>query len=377
MSTDINNDMLYYILKTVFPSGNYIDKKGVDKGFEIAIRQNGKGIYKKMYNILPQMGNASGSGEASGTVINRAWSLFQSDRKISQILSATVKNNALLNSISGDISSVLNGIDSLTALSWVNLGLTAINTGATVAGFAMLNKKINRMQQGIDEIRAQVEDARQEIKEIKDLSLITNIEERYGRLLNTTKRLTVNIEIGKEVKHLDLEDLIEDYRAFLSSITSFVLKHPSEPLLDIIYSLQPLFANLIILYYERFFEVYGEMLHPNHVTWIDVFEKIGGREFSDMLIDFYTIEKGFHHKAVNDVISANFLMVCDKEQKITDVINIMQVALTHEKYQAIMEAIDFYTYNQAKAEFESIKATQHISDEAWKQAAEQVWGAIA
>ena len=374
----ISDQFLFDILKELFPQAEYISKKGVSKGFYLACRQTGKGKFKEVYNVIPQIGGNSSGSENSGGILNNFLSLLKNNNsKASQILDMQKENNAFLNTISGDIGKVLKGVSGLGTLSWMNLGLTAINVGVSVAGFAMLSKKIGKIQEGIDDLKVQLDEVSKDVKETKDLQFIMNVEERYGRLLNETRRITVNVEIGKEITEREVESLIEEYRAFLGSMISFVLKYPSEPVFDIIYSLLPLFANLIILYYEMFFETYGEKLHPNHGTWIDIFEKIGGREFTDMLTDYYTIDKGFHHKQVNDIIAANFYSICDKEQKIADVISIMQVARTSENYRKIMDEIDKYTYDQSYAEFEKVKEENNLTEEMWQLLAAQVWPEMA
>ena len=169
------------------------------------------------------------------------------------------------------IQESLNGMKSTYALSWANCALGMANFGITLAGFAMVFKKL-------DNISAQLSGFEQRYTENENGKLIEEWR-KYRQFIVT------------DLQFLDKGDYLYNVARDISEMEAYLKKIidsfenrsiDGEIGCNLIFGLVMGYARLVQEYTARFYYKYREK-PQNYLEWIDVLNKLSTPEFQDKL----------------------------------------------------------------------------------------------
>ncbi len=203
--------------------------------------------------------------------------------------------------ISSGIDTLTQGMGVLTNLAYLNVALSAANLCATLVTFAIMNKKLDSIQCGIDDISRKID----QIIQAKEIDISIDIKE-----LVLDYRHILDMEEKKEKISL------KEYRELLKNIYLYELKliqyylngtttNPNE-ILSAIYLLSGILAQIIKKYDELYyFEYMNEKnsIDPDHGEWMKVFELLSSKEFLDLVSDQCFFGNNMSNRKTQEVLS--------------------------------------------------------------------------
>lgn len=203
--------------------------------------------------------------------------------------------------ISNGIDTLAQGMQALEGLACLNVALGAANLCATLITFQIMNKKLDSIQCGVDEINRKLN---QMIK-AKEIEITTDIKD----LVSDYKHMLDIEEKGSQFS-------LEDYRKLLKRIYLYDYKlinyylnktvnNPDE-ILSAIYLLSGMLSQLIKRYDEKYyFEYKNEKnnIDPEHDDWMKIFELLSSKEFLDLVSNHCFFDNSLSNRKTQEIIS--------------------------------------------------------------------------
>ena len=232
---------------------------------------------------------------------------------------------ALLNKSNAINAKNLQMLSNLTKLTQFTMVLSGLNLFATVAGFAIMNDKINKMSKKID----QVISTQKEIFGIQTVYEINKVVSEYSNMMDCRKT-------GEYYTEGQLRKLVSDeWNALEMLITIFkkdVTCNQEEFFFTMVSMASMLSATLRYfdeLYYFNHRDVIqdGDVWHNDHNKWMSSIENMMKKEFIERVQDFgifaldlNTVENDCFYTNYTDQIQALKQDVTDN-QKMIEVLN--------------------------------------------------------
>lgn len=276
------------VIKTIDELRRFVNEKGI---IEIVTRDKGKKL-KAFFKVAIDKAQAG-----------------ETEAKMDAVLSLLSKNTQL-----GEKS--IQMLQGITKLSSLGLVLDGLNLCATLAGFAMMSKKLDGMSAQIDQVVQAVKEAegiRTEFEFRKVLSW-------HSDMLDCRKKQ----KYYSEEKMRELVDAEYNTLGLLIRVFSSSVADDRESLLFSILSL----ASMLTVSIKFFDELYyfnnrdaignGDIWHLSHEEWVSVFDKLISVSFIEMVQDLGFFEKGLN-TVENDWFYFSFLkQIKSLRQEIVD-----------------------------------------------------------
>lgn len=249
-------------------------------------------------------------------------------------ISVSVKDATdALKHLSMDMDAFLSLIQASKGLSWVNIGLNSINLATTIIGFAVINPKLNRISDSISEMKETLQQLSNKsaidiVKEYKE------VKQDYVEMLDSLKRK----EEFSESRYFELVKKMFIVLEYLYDCFMNNAAGNNEVILEAIYALLPMFANVISKYDTHYYynhkSVTGDSpWHNSHTDWISLYEKLSGRDFLDKLQDYSFLNKRLSTRDSIKTISISFMLALNGKTMIEDHQKILKCFDSFEEYR--------------------------------------------
>ena len=256
-----------------------------------------------------------------------------------KIRAAVEENGEALKEISAQVSMLSKNMEAIAGLEWLNAGLSLVNIGVTAAGFAVMNSKLDGISASIDGIAKEIQAAVKNTQDIRDIQIETDFVRPYKKLVSESKVFCYRVANGEEISEEKLETLIREHCSFLDSVFRVSDKIGTQLTLQIVYDLLPIYANLIVLYNDRFYYSNDGRVHPLHDEWMRVFDIAGSKAFTDRIMDLYYLN-GRHNAEVNEIMTCNTLLQNRLRTKVEDTIALLEMSGDAETYAEACKAVN-------------------------------------
>ena len=243
-----------------------------------------------------------------------------------------------------DLSKLSNAIGIAT------LVLEVVNLCATVAGFVIINKKMN-------DVMSQLEQLGHTLKDIHDV----DVESLYDEVLLKHNDMLDRIKNGKEFTTDQYMNLVDKEYTLLKVLYKCFMKGLTTDATNVLYLINCLSSMLAstIMYFDEsyFFENVrvasdGKPWHANHDIWTSIFDDLKSKEYQGRLQDYMFIERQFNQYETDLFIAVNMdsysrikKYISDKQEllmKIGDrgVYDKIQQLITEEARSELKEKIE-------------------------------------
>lgn len=312
-----------------------IVKKKNEKEYIEIIKRQKNGRIQKMYKIaVNQLPDAQKPliEKAMTHVLERVMptssTLSDLNKTVNEISDAFNRIDTSLRNMSLTLDTVIkNASKVMKSLSWISTGLSALNLTATVAGFAIMNSKLNRIADSISEMKEELD----QIVRKNDIDIVRNFKEvkqDYSNMLNA-------IKIHEEFNEKQYYELTNKMYIVLDYLYDCFMENASgnnDALLEAIFSLLPMFANVLckydtVYYFNHRGVSEDDPWHNSHSDWNEQFEKFMKKGFLDKLQDYCFLDKNMSARDSIEAVSTTFLMALNAKTIVED-------------QQAILECFD-------------------------------------
>ena len=233
------------------------------------------------------------------------------------------------------------GSEMLGALSKLNVAMQAANLAATIVGTVIICGKLDRINHKLSELQKATED-------LKDFNFEMQIAFPCRKLTGDYKLFADSLRKEKPVSGEELVELIRECQNYLVSLHNLSGKIPIDMALDLIFTLLPILANCIMIYYQqRYDEVQGK--HALHDDWMSVFELLNSEEYLNQIQDDLFLTQRKTNRQVNEYLAYHKVVVNTYRQKIEQLLADLEECGGEDGYSAAMQWSRQYVTQQAKA----------------------------
>ena len=240
---------------------------------------------------------------------------------------------------------------------WISLGLEAMNLAVTWGGFIHMNETLREIGDRIDAMAETLG----KVARKEDMSLQKEYREvraDYIDMLDGEKR---NIPFGEE-RQYELTRKLADTISYLYDCFMQDAGNP-EILLNAIYVLLPMFANVLCRYDRTYYFKYYKdgndamRMHMLHKEWVSVIRNLRSRAFLDKLNEYCFLDKGMHTRDAMHAVNTTYMMALAAEVSIDDNQKIIDRMHSMEEYNQ-------YSAEKKKEAAEDIlNASKKLSEE--------------
>ena len=227
------------------------------------------------------------------------------------------------------------------ALGKLQIALQVANLAATIISAVIICNKLNKLDKKMDEIQRATAD-------LKDFNFEMQIAHPCRELVGDYKLITDNLKKGKPVSRDEMVSLIRSCQNYLVSLYNLRGKIQMESALDMIFTLLPIYANCIMLYYQRWYDE-NEGKHALHDDWMAVFDLLLSKSLLNETQDDMIINQRKTNGETNEYLAYHKAVVQAYRSKIDQLIEDLNTCGGTEGYEEAMRWSRQYAAQQAKA----------------------------
>ena len=310
---------------------------------EIALRRSDAKFRAIVKAIIP--GENSLSEEMVQKIQSSALKMGISDstdlsnvRNTMRTFSQNLESNMLnLSSVTRNMSVQVDSIFQLTnvikTVSFVNTGISLANLAVDVAGFVIINQKLNT-------VNYEIKNVLNEVKKLSDLAKNEKISE-CQKLIMRYNTLAAKILNNEPVNLDDIDNLLIDMKTFISEMIRNLLDNTLDKdlLLDMIYILIPAYTQLFAEYNKRVYYS-KQTLPPNYNNFMTLYSELESAELRQDLQDYYFLQRKMHGQDVIDLLNARTLIGLNQKVLVEDQVSMMKMLGTGEQYDSFELELD-------------------------------------
>lgn len=247
----------------------------------------------------------------------------------------------VIKNMATQVDGIYRQVSSVMDISYLNAGLSLVNTAVDVTGFIIVTEKLNVLHAELQVVASRI-------------SKIINVQKNEKvaicqKLIMQCNVMASKIKNNEEVNLDKLQDLLIDMRTFISEMIMDLHDKAlgASVVLRMVYTLMPTYTSLFNEFlcryyfqkncapenYEMFLSLYGELMNEN---------------FIEILQDYYFLEKKFHGADVFDVLNAQSLIGLNGMVQIEDQLSILKALGTKEKVLRFEEGLSHYAEKRLK-----------------------------
>lgn len=244
-------------------------------------------------------------------------------------LTTTTKNMAV------QVDGIYQLTRTVQSLSYLNVGLSMANLAVDVAGFVVVNDKLNMLS-------SEVQLAANKINKIANVQKNEKISD-CQKLIMRFNALSSKIRRGDNINLDDLEHLIIDMRAYLSEMILNLHDDAlgTELVLKIINSLLPAYTLLFSEFTKRYYYQH-QCLPGNYEVFLKLYDELEDMNFRAKLHDHYFLDERLHSQDVLDRLNAQMLLGLNGRVQIEDQTAILQMLGTRERVEEFDRELDSF-----------------------------------
>ena len=242
-------------------------------------------------------------------------------------LSSATKN------MSVQVDSIFRLTNAIRTISFINTGISLANLAVDVAGFVIINQKLNTVNYEIRNVLS-------EVKKLSDLAKNEKISE-CQKLIMKYNSLSSKILDSEPVIIDDIDNLLIEMNTFISKMIRNLLDDTLDKdlLLDMIYILMPAYTQLLNEYNRRTY--YSKQSLPaNYDTFMTLYTELENNDLRKDLQDHYFLKRKMHSQDVIDLLNAKTLVGLNQKVLIEDQVSMMKMLGTQENIEAFDLELD-------------------------------------
>ena len=214
----------------------------------------------------------------------------------------------------------LNRLNSVLKIEQVGLALSGLNLFATVAGFAIMNEKLNSISTQIDGQFSKLNAKMMQMQDVQSNKQFTHILSEHMKMLN-------HRNIQRPYSEDEMENLVIDEFNVLTNLIDVLKKDLSDDKQSLyfsIFSLLSMFTVSLRYYDELYFYNNRKVLdqnnpwHASHDNWINIYNIFSEKWFLEKLQDFAVFETNLTTIGVDSYCDGLMEQVGDAKQTVED-----------------------------------------------------------
>lgn len=250
--------------------------------------------------------------------------------EIRGVIRESSQNFKTLSTTTKNIAEQVDGLYQLTntvkSISYLNTGLSLANMAIDIAGFVVMNEKLNILNGKTDLLLDYIK----KIHAMKQNELI----EQYQLIIMRCNKYISRMRRNEEVAIDAIDELLEEIRAFISKMINNYLSNALQPELvfKVVFSILPTYTFLLNECIKRY-HYEKNILPDNYDHYMSIYNELENSKIKELLRDYYFLQKKFHFHQVIDIINTQTLLSLNGRVLIEDQVSILNMLETKEKVE--------------------------------------------
>jgi hypothetical protein len=280
------------------------------------------------------------------------------------VLNAIKEATQNVNQLSASSKQLLNVLNTASASSAFSAALGAVNLCATVAGFAIVCNKLNKVEDKISDVAKKVLDAHEQETFYK-----------FDMMLGDYKNMLDCKKVNNEYTEEKYRELIDNEYAILKLLMRIVNNDTCNNKNDILYTIISL-SSMLAVTLSNFDEVYYfehkdiQKWHSSHNDWTSIYDSLVSKEFIEKLQDFMFIEEGYNQYQTDLFVITFIDNIKEAKQFVIDKQQLIEKLDSTDQLNKLMDAINKDIANDINNTFESMNLNNNIEVQRLVQTAE-------
>lgn len=253
-----------------------------------------------------------------------------------------------------NVDIIYHNTDIVKTLSYLNIGLSLANVAIDVAGFIIIDNKLNYLNESIIGVSAKAE---------KLLAIEKNkIVQKCQELVMKYKSMAEKIKDGENIELDSIDGLLIEMCSYISAMISNLLEETSnkELLLDIIFTLTPAYTMLLSEFVKRYYFSKGK-LPPNYDSFIRLYDELAAEQIEIILEDYYFLDKKMDRLDTLDAVNAQILLALNGRLLVEDQRDLVKAIGNQENYLLFHDEIEKIATERIKNMIPAIADKSEVS----------------
>lgn len=208
---------------------------------------------------------------------------------------------------------------------WMNTALSAATLAAVVVSTAIIVDKLNGVDKKLDQLLDSVDSAKRVILETGTCKVCRSLVRDY-------KELKGKADSGETLNADQVIETIKGCHDCIENLMKLQSEYPMDSILNIIYSLIPTFADLIILYYRNFYDA-AKPRYPLHEDWMGLYDSLCTEQYLEDMRDYLMIQLHWHNDQVMETLDLQKVAALGLKGKIETALKDLDACGSREKCQ--------------------------------------------
>ncbi len=258
--------------------------------------------------------------------------------------------------LSTSIENLGEELNSIEALSYINIGLTMANIAVDVAGFVIINKKLN-------ELNNQIQDVSTRLGILEDLEKNKIIREYKGFALDYNSLLT-KISHNEPVELDHLEKFVNIFYTYLDELIGNYWSNAinTDVFLMIINTLMPAYTLITCELIDRHYFDRG-IIPSNYESYIGLFDRLMEPSYAKRLEEYFFYEKKLNTIYSMDAVNTEILLALNGKTQLEDQVEIVKELKTKDKVDEFKSVMK----EHAKQVFNKMCDELYSTSEIWRE----------
>ena len=258
--------------------------------------------------------------------------------EIHHIIKSKDKNK--INDLADNMNQVFNSLKNTQITGILSSALSAAGLVATVVGTIMICDHLNEIDEKLDQLRTDISDH-------KNMNFETDINMPCRRIVDDYKVLGKKLKDRDPVSEAEMIKMIRDSHDYIITLYKIRKNCSLDTVLNLIFTLLPVYANSIMIYYQRFYDP-DRGVHALHQDWMDTFDILSGDDFLNEIQDYMFIDQHQTNFQVNEYLDCHQMILYGYRHKIEELLEDLKECNGVEGYNEAMRWCRQYTEQQAK-----------------------------
>lgn len=249
--------------------------------------------------------------------------------------------NNSLKDINDNIVKISNNLESifknLKSVSYLQVGLSAANLAATVAGIVIIENHLNSIETKVDVLQKEVE-------KLNNISFNKELE-NFGKIKWKFNRICDAIKNNEIVDNNKLDALLMEMKLFIDQLTKNMVEdnYDLEQCLEILHGILPAFVSILDRYITVEFISKGFKRveeNANIAGCMDTVRNLLNDSVNQAIFDHYFLTGKANGIEATDIVSAHKLIIVNHYSVVADKLKLLKEMDTAEEYHKFEAAVE-------------------------------------
>ena len=254
------------------------------------------------------------------------------------------------------VESIANGMQIMQKVSFLNTGLSLVNTGVSVATFIVVNKKLNEIQATLNTLADTVD----KIYKIE----VANIISETSNLISRFKSFQMHYEDG-DLDYRNMYILLSDTRSQIEKLINLSLSEalPFDFANELIYKMLPVYSESLTFYLEYYYKNKGTIESSGVEYFQNIYNELLQENYINRFEDYLIIDKDYNDRDSSLLLTEQKYIIANYFTGVSDTRELIENTDSYDEYIKLQKCIDDTVLYEINDELDNYKKLKVFDDD--------------